>query len=146
MERFDWPLVLIDRDALGTSGPDTLDPVRVQKALFLMTMRGPRRNIYDDFRPYNWGPYSSALEGDLQLLVRSGCLNTEYQPGRSWARYRPTEVGHGRAIATAQELGLATVEWLGQARQFVTTRDFSTLLRDVYAEFPDFATASLFRH
>jgi uncharacterized protein len=144
IERADWPLLVIDRSALGTTGPDALDPIRVQKAMFLLSMRGPRRDLYR-FRPYNWGPYSSDLDGDLRSLVPAGLLTTEYQAGRSWPRYRPTDEGHDRATIVAESLGDATVSWVAQARQFVTTRDFATLLNDVYEEFPDFATASLFR-
>src|SRR5450755_729547 len=94
--RDDWPLLFVDRESLGTSGPEALDPIRIQKGMFLLSMRGPCRDLYK-FRPYNWGPYSSDLVGDLELLVSRGLLTTVQEPGRNWARFRPTSQGRERA-------------------------------------------------
>ncbi|MGO9343405.1 MAG: hypothetical protein ACLP6E_12940 [Acidimicrobiales bacterium] len=77
------------RPLLGVEGPDALDPVRIQKGIFLLSERGPAQGVYQ-FRPYNWGPFSPALYGDLDLLCRLGYLKTEQVPGRTWKRYSVT--------------------------------------------------------
>jgi hypothetical protein len=144
LTRQDWPLLLISRSALGVDGPETLDPVRIQKGMFLLSMRGPQRNLYS-FRPYDWGPYSSTLNADLGALVAERALMTEAEPGRTWARYGPTSAGEGRASDVASYLPTATVQWLGQARRFLTTRTFSKLLSEVYEMYPEYATQSRFQ-
>ncbi len=142
--RQDWPLLLIARDVLGVSGPETLDPVRIQKGIFLLSQRGPRRDLYT-FRPYNWGPYSSELNSDLDFLVVTGMLKREQEPGRTWNRFRLTPQGEERARILAASLKQEAVEWLGKTRLFLTSRSFGKLLADVYEAFPEYATASLFR-
>lgn len=53
-DRSDWLLLLLDRAALEASGPDELDPVRIQKGMFLLSERGSARGLYN-FRAYDWG-------------------------------------------------------------------------------------------
>jgi hypothetical protein len=136
--------LLIARDALGVEGPEVLDPIRIQKGMFFVSQRGPKRDIYK-FRPYNWGPFSSDLYGDLDFLVATGALTREHVPGRTWDRFRVTEVGLERARALAASLHQQEVAWLGQLRRFLTTRSFDKLLDDVYEAFPEYATESLYR-
>ena len=142
-DRSTWLLLLLDRDALGASGPDELDPVRIQKGMFLLAQRGPRRGIYA-FQAYDWGPFSSAIYADLASLTRQGYLVEEKVPGRTWSTYRVTARGHERASATAAQVGEVATSWLRQAREFLTTRSFAQLLREIYALYPDYAVNSRF--
>ena len=100
--RPDWALLLIANEALGVEGPETLDPVRIQKGMFLLSMRGPRGagDLYR-FRPYNWGPFSSDLYGDLDFLVATGALTREHVSGRTWDRFR----ANGTGDIKSQEVG-----------------------------------------
>ncbi len=143
LDRPDWLLLLLDRDALGASGPEELDPVRIQKGTFLLSKRGPARELYD-FSPYDWGPFSSAIYADLAALARQGYLSEHAVPGRTWSTYRVTSRGHERAAGIATQIGPGAVGWLRQAREFLTTRSFAQLLRDVYAMYPDYAVNSRF--
>jgi hypothetical protein len=141
--RSDWLLLLLDRQALGASGPDELDPVRIQKGMFLLSERGPARGLYG-FRAYDWGPFSSAIYDDLASLTREGYLTEEQVPGRTWSMYRVTGRGHERALAAAGQVGMTTAAWLRQAREFLTTRSFAQLLREIYALYPQYAINSRF--
>jgi hypothetical protein len=143
IERSDWLLLLVDNEVLGAQGPAELDPVRIQKGMFLLSERGPARQLYA-FRPYNWGPFSSAIYADLDTLTRQGYLTEEKVLGRSWSTYRITTRGHERAVASAEQTGGKAVGWLKQTREFLTTRSFAHLLRDVYALYPDYAVNSRF--
>jgi uncharacterized protein YwgA len=143
VDRSDWLLLLLDRDALGATAPDELDPVRIQKGMFLLSRRGPARNLYD-FQAYDWGPFSPAIYADLASLARQGYLIEEKVPGRTWSTYRITPRGHERAAALAAQMRAEDVAWLRQAREFLTTRSFAQLLRDVYALYPDMAVNSRF--
>jgi hypothetical protein len=143
LDRSDWLLLLLDRGALGAQGPEELDPVRIQKGMFLLSKRGPARDLYH-FEAYDWGPFSSAIYADLASLTRQGYLAEEKVRGRTWSTYRVTSRGHERAAAKAAQAGDAGTRWLGQAREFVTTRSFAQLLREVYDLYPDYAVNSRF--
>lgn len=141
--RSDWLLLLLDRAALGAQGPEDLDPVRIQKGMFLLGKRGPAPGLYE-FQPYDWGPFSSAIYADLASLTQQGYLAEERMLGRTWSTYRVTDRGHQRASATAALVGAASTAWLRQAREFLTTRSFAQLLREIYAMYPDMAVNSRF--
>jgi uncharacterized protein YwgA len=141
--RSDWLLLLLDRAALGAQGPDELDPVRIQKGMFLLSKRGPARDLYD-FQAYDWGPFSSDIYADLASLTRQGYLTEEKVPGRTWSTYRVTARGHERAMALAAQMRDDHAAWLRQARDFLTTRSFAQLLREIYELYPDYAVNSRF--
>jgi uncharacterized protein YwgA len=143
--RSDWLLLLLDRSVLGANGPDELDPVRIQKGIFLLSERGPARGrgLYD-FHAYDWGPFSSAIYADLASLTRQGYLAEATVLGRTWSTYQVTARGHERALAAAAQAGETATAWLRQAREFLTTRSFAQLLRDIYALYPDMAVNSRF--
>ncbi len=143
LARSDWLLLLLDRETLRAAGPDELDPVRIQKGMFLLSERGPARGIYD-FHAYDWGPFSSTIYTDLTMLTAVGELEESKVPGRTWSTYRVTARGHERALAAATQAGEIATGWLKQAREFLTTRSFAQLLRDVYALYPDMAVNSRF--
>jgi uncharacterized protein len=142
-DRSAWLLLLLDREALGASGPDELDPVRIQKGMFLLSKRGPQRDIYD-FQAYDWGPFSSAIYADLASLSRQGYLSEERVTGRTWSKYRVTPKGHERASVAASQVGMTSTAWLRHAREFLTTLPFSQLLREIYAMYPEYAVNSRF--
>ena len=108
-DRSTWLVLLLDCDALGASGPEELDPVRIQKGMFLLSERGPARGLYT-FKAYDWGPFSSAIYGDLDALTRHGYLDEYRVPGRTWSTYRVTASGHELAAGMADQIGSANVE------------------------------------
>lgn len=145
LDRCDWLLLLLDRAVLGAEGPDELDPVRIQKSMFLLSQRGPARaREFYTFRAYDWGPFSSAIYTDLASLTQRGYLDEIQAPGRTWSTYHVTARGHQLATQKAALAGEAAIGWLKQAREFVTTRSFAQLLRDIYDLYPDYAVNSRF--
>lgn len=141
MERADWLLLLLDGEALEAGGTRSLDPVRVQKGMFLLSKIGPARDLYD-FSPYHWGPFSRDVYRDLDVLKADGLVRSEPVPGQSWSKFSISAAGSDRARAFAASLDPVQVEWLRKLRRFLTTRSFNKLLRDVYDQFPEFATRS----
>lgn len=119
----------------------------MQKGVFLLSMGGPAawRGLYD-FSPYNWGPYSGGLAADLDRLRADNVLRVAAVPGSRYGQYVPTSAGQHLATSlwtddlTAEERG-----FLQQVRRYVTSRSFDRLLTDVYREYPEYATESLFR-
>jgi hypothetical protein len=64
--------------------------------------------------------------------------------GRDWQRYSPSPAGVEAAREFAESQKPVSVQWMGSCRRFLTERSFTQLLRDVYAAYPEYATASQF--
>ncbi len=146
MERSDLPLLLSSQMVAGGAQQFPLDRIRMQKAVFLLTQRGSNawRALYS-YRPYNWGPYSSALTGDLDRLVRGRALAIDQFPGSSYGSYVATPAGEDHAEQVWSSLSSSERKFVQAVRTYVTSKSFKTLLREVYAAYPDFATASRFQ-
>ncbi|SRR6266511_4774994 len=142
VNRKDWLLLFMSAEALGVDGPPDLDPVRVQKGMFLLSRRGPARHLYT-FRPYNWGPFSRDIYDDLDSLQADGLLQSQRRTGRSWRVYWTTDAGHDRAAAIAARLPKTDLDWLGKMRHYVTSRSFTRLLRELYEAYPEYKHRSL---
>jgi len=145
VDRCDLALVMMSQLAGGPGELYPLDRLRMQKAVFLLTQRGtPRwRQLYS-YKPYNWGPYSSQLRSDVESLVRNDFAEVEDVPGREYGRYRTTRTGEARAARTWADLTSAERDFIRSVRTYVTHKSFTQLLREVYAAYPEFATASQF--
>lgn len=140
--RQDWLLLFLSGAAVGAQNVEGLDPVRIQKGMFLVSMRGPVRDVYT-FRPYNWGPFSSAIYADLEHFEREGLIRGQRVPGQSWKRYETTDKGDDRARMFADTLEPPALAWLAAARDYVASRSFTQLLREIYARYPSYAVNSL---
>ena len=108
-------------------------------------MRGTSRlrELYS-FRPYNWGPYSGGLARDLDSLVRENKLTIKPAAESAHGRYETTVFGEEAASAVWQGLVPEEQKFIRAVRTYVTHKSFNHLLREVYAEYPAYATKSRF--
>lgn len=144
-ERWLLPLLLVSESAAGPDEPFPIDRVRLQKAVFLLTHGSTNwANLYN-FKPYNWGPYSSDLTHDAESLAEQGYVRLSTLKTNRYGNYLATPIGNAYAHGPWISLENAERVFIRAVRSFVTGRSFNQLLRDVYAAFPDFATESLFR-
>ncbi len=143
LDRSELALLTISQLAENPGEQYPLDRIRVQKAIFLLTQRGSPawRSLYS-YYPYNWGPYSSELSSDTDALVRAGLL--ENVPGARYGQYRATPHGEARASQAWVALTAQEQSFIRTVRAYVTSRSFTQLLREIYAAYPDYATASQF--
>ena len=145
MTRSDWLLLLVALDA----PPEGLEPVRVQKAMFLLAREGgipPAERYW--FVPYNYGPMSPRIYRDVDGLVRRGLLERVPVPGYAWGRIRATPAGAARAaelVAAAGAPDRRGLARLCEIRATVVELDFEALLTRIYARYPSFAQRSVFR-
>jgi uncharacterized protein len=129
--------------------PDGLDPVRIQKGMFLFAMESnvPTRDRYE-FKPYDYGPMSAAIYQDLDLLVERGLIERVPVPGKNWSRFRATSRGHEagqEALAKAEaERRLDAARRLYDIKQRVAGLPFNALLASVYHDYPEYAVKSVF--
>ncbi len=141
----DWLLLLVALDG----DPVGLDPIRIQKGLFLLAQEGglpPAERYW--FVPYNYGPMSPRLYRDVEILVRRGLLERRTVDGQTWRRVRATLHGHERAetlMAHAGARELAALAHLRAIRRLIDGLDFTRLLATIYERYPAFAARSVFR-
>ncbi|HEV2811778.1 MAG TPA: hypothetical protein VGW10_00895 [Solirubrobacteraceae bacterium] len=141
----DWLLLLVALDAPAGG----LEPVRVQKALFLLAREGglPRSERYW-FVPYNYGPMSPRIYRDVEALARRGLIEQVSVPGYAWGRVRATAAGRARAerlVAAASDRERRSLDALQRIRDLVTSLSFADLLETIYDRHPHFAVRSVFR-
>ncbi len=143
MKKSDWLILLMGFKGEGDS--PTLDPIRVQKGMFLLAEEGhlPASERYQ-FEPHMWGPYSRELRRDLDRLVSEGYVQTRDVPGYSWKRYGLTEGGLDYARHMLQEADSATAHRVAHTKARITGHSFTALLQDVYSAHPEYAVNSLF--
>jgi uncharacterized protein len=143
MARADWVLLLLGFRGVDGQG---LDPVRVQKGMFLFAQESgaPSEECYE-FEAYNYGPYSFALRNDLDRLVAEGLVAAEAVLGYTWKRYKLTAEGMRKAKKVNRKADRHVARKLFQIKQTVSGKSFNKLLREVYDEYPEFATRSIFR-
>src|ERR687884_1529187 len=137
MDRRDWLTLLLAYK--GAHGP-ALDPVRIQKGMFLFSEEGgaPESERYV-FEPYHYGPYSSAVKQDVDLLVAKGLAARVPVPGYTWDRHKLTEAGMARARVIFDEAPKASARKLYEIKQEITGVGFSQLLKSVYERYPGYA-------
>lgn len=145
MQPRDWLLLLL---ALRRT-PHGLDPVRVQKGMFILAREGglPEREVYR-FRPYNYGPMSDAVYVDLGRLTKAGLCRRCRVPGYSWYRYQTTPRGAASARmllrhVRRQEPQALTV--LLRTESLLARTSFARLLEEVYRRYPEYTSKSVFR-
>lgn len=142
MTRREWLLLYV---ALK-GAPSGLDPVKIQKGMFLMAMEGglPDEERYA-FRPYLYGPMSSAIYSDLERLEADGLIEGHRVPGYTWKRYKATAGGLDAARHLLnEEANQSAARRLFEIKERVAAQKFPELLRDIYARYPEYATRSVF--
>jgi uncharacterized protein YwgA len=142
MTKRDWLILLLAYKGANSSA---LDPVRIQKGMFLLSMEGtiPEAERYE-FEPYHYGPYSFDLRSDADNLVRQNLADRLPVSGYTWGRYRLTQEGVDYAMRVIEEAGLTSARRVYEVKQAVTGKNFADLLREVYARYPAFAENSVF--
>jgi len=135
MTRRDWLLL-----AIG----DRLQPIQIQKTLFKFSKEAgaPLGEVYE-FTPYNWGPCSFEIYDDLQQLREDGLIES-VPTSRGWNVYRTTRSGIEVGNRIRKKADSRLLGQMVSIREWVVARSFPDLLKDVYRDYPDYATQSLF--
>lgn len=147
MTRKDWLLLLL----AYKGAPDGLDPVRIQKAMFLLKAdlgKALPSNQSYSFSPYNYGPMSKKVYTDLDELVAAGLVRKLPVSGQSWSRYAASPSGllAGEKIAVkAADVNLPAARKLWEVKQIVASKTFDELLQFIYDRHPEYEERSIFR-
>lgn len=135
MEKSEWLLM-----AIG----DRIEPIQIQKTMFKFAKEADASSdtIYE-FEPYNWGPCSFEIYDDLAILRERGLVET-VPTHRGWSTYRLSGKGQREATELRSKANKKLLQKLDEVRQWVVSRTFEQLLRDVYAGYPMYAVQSMF--
>lgn len=122
-----------------------LSPVQTQKLFFLIDREAAEMSggPWFNFQPYDYGPYDVAVYNELENLSRAGFV--EITSGGRFRTYRLTDAGKEQAAAASRNLSDELMEYIGRAKDWVTSVDFRTLVSSVYAAYPDTKVNSIFR-
>ena len=129
----------------GTPPPE-LSPVQAQKLFFLIDQNaaalvgGP----HFAFRPYDYGPFDSAVYTDLDGLAGLHGL-VEVQLNGNYRSYRLTDQGVLRARAVLSRMDPTAVDYLGRLKDWVKSLGFRDLVSAIYRDYPDMRVNSIFR-
>jgi hypothetical protein len=139
--QMNWLLALI----AGSSPDDKpLDPIRIQKGIFLLQQTGviPRGDRYE-YRAFSYGPAAFAIYDDLRFLQTEGAVVGEESEGHSFHLYRATLLGRRQADAFRAQLHAKTRQELDSVRVLVADKTFRELLEYVYSRYPKYAEKSV---
>lgn len=144
MRRADWLIVF-----LAAPPGDPLDPVRMQKGMFLLAMRA---SLDEDeayaFEAYAYGPMSRDLYGDARGLCQERLLAAVPIEGATWQLLQLTPAGAERARrlqTRAERENPDTLAQLTAIRREISGLSFAELLHHVYERYPAYAVNSVFR-
>lgn len=141
MVRQDWLLM-----ALATRDGASMDPVQVQKAMFLlgreMANEVAPSNFYA-FRPYNYGPFDARIYSDLHQLACDGLVSVS-ENSRGIRSYSVTATGLQEGQRLLQGLDPAPRSYLERVVNFVCSLRFADLVRAIYDRYPEFKRNSVF--
>jgi uncharacterized protein len=139
MAREDWLLM-----ALASRNGEPMDPVQVQKSMFLLSKElvedvGP--DFYS-FQPYNYGPFDARIYGDLQRLAIRGLISITNDWGPR--RFSITPAGMQRGNELLTQLRPTARSYLARVVGWVCSLSFATLVRSIYAKYPEYRRNSVF--
>lgn len=147
VSRRDWLLLLLAYEG----APDGLDPVRVQKSMFLLREEAGDDLAPDEtyeFVPYNYGPMSKPIYADLDGLVAEGLAQKVPVKEQSWSLFRATANGLAKAERLVNGMSardMPVARKLYEIKGIVAGKTFAELVEYGYERFPDYEARSIFR-
>lgn len=130
----------------GADGKFPLDPIRLMKGCFLVSQIGRAEwQALFAFEPYDYGPFDASVYRARDALLAKGLIDEE-ELGR-YSEYSITE--HGREqvakLVSSGETPQEDADWFRSIGRWVTSKSFNELLREIYEQFPGYATRSIAR-
>jgi hypothetical protein len=142
MTRKDWTLLVIA--AADEAG---LDPVQLQKSLFLLGERGRQHvgSAFYKFVPHNYGPFCHQVYTDAAALAADGFISKERRAGNTWASFAITPLGKALAGELRRRLAVGGDQFLDQTVAWVKSLSFHDLVQSIYRHYPEYRVNSVFR-
>jgi hypothetical protein len=141
LNRKDWALL-----AIAAAEGQSLSPVQLQKSLFLLgrEMAPQVGTDFDQFEPYNYGPFDVRVYQDAELLERVGLVAISQAPGVRYNEYRITTEGTTAARHVREQAPPKAADYLLRVVEWARGLSFSDLVRAIYARYPETRANSVF--
>ena len=142
MDRQNWTLVTI------AAGKTPLQPVQLQKALFLISKNVAPKILgkkFYTFEPYDYGPFCKAIYDDASLLETNKLAEITQPLGSRFNVYSATPSGLDAAAAIRQALPKEVTEYVDRMVAFVQSVTFTQLVSAIYKTYPEMREKSVFR-
>ena len=129
---------------------------RLQKIIFLFQqeiLTEKQKDLGYNFIPFNYGPYSSILQSDVDDLIIDDYLEVDMfqrMDGKYIYHYKITEKGKELAEAILTESKYARLKLTGpynllrKIKNEANNDNLDTLLKRVYSEHPEYAKNSIY--
>ena len=122
-------------------------PVQIQKAAFVLDRNLPQ--LFSDgskfhFTPYDYGPFDRSVYSEVEKLEAEGLAVVNQSAGR-WRTYAasPQGVEQGKLLLAA--LPAAHSDYVRRVSEWVRSLDFATLVKSIYAAYPEMKANSVFQ-
>lgn len=147
-----YPLLL----AFAEDNEPIMGKTRLQKIIFLFQqeiLKEKKKDLGYDFIPYNFGPYSSTLQSDVEELTNDDFLKVDAHQGLNGKyiyHYTITDKGQELAEALITESKYAKFRLNGPYNLLKKIKieanrdDLDSLLKRVYSEHPEYAKNSIY--
>ncbi len=144
MNPIDWTLITI-----ATAGERPLQPVQLQKSLFLLGQNLAPEQLQTDlfyrFEAYDYGPFSNSVYADAEALEHAGLVVIHRPPKSRYKLYGVSEAGRKRANELESGLDEKVIEYVRDVVQFTQSVSFNQLVSAIYKKYPEMKANSVFR-
>jgi uncharacterized protein YwgA len=132
--------------ALAAAGQNaSFSPVQVQKLFFLIDREAA--SLVDgphfDFKPYDYGPFDSAVYTTLSILEAQGFVQST-SSGR-YRIYLLTPTGYHAGVALLARIPVGARTYFSQITAWIRSLGFAQLVSAIYSKYPDMKVNSVFR-
>lgn len=158
-------LILMSVDVLDSEGGDmrpidstllaiasakaALQPVQLQKALFLFAAKVPAEVLPAtsryQFKPYDYGPFSAEIYADAEVLEQHGLVDISRPPTSRYKEFCITPAGRAAAVTLRAHENPNVVNYLANLVAYTQSLGFNQLVASVYEEFPEMRANSVFK-
>ena len=104
-----------------------------------------KQGEFYNFKPYNYGPFASEIYSDAESLALEGLVCVGKSAGESWSNYHATPIGLQRTNDLRGQIKPEVAEYTKEIVRWVRSLSFDQLLAYVYANFPEYASKSIFK-
>jgi hypothetical protein len=137
-------LVLV---ALALAAGEPLSPVQLQKAVFLLQEKLPKKGLYSEkfpFEPDNYGPFCGEVYDFARDYSAEDLVKIEREIGKRHVHYSATEKGRARCEPILKQLDRKDFQFASKLIRWIRAQSFSSLVQAIYKEYPRFKVNSIF--
>lgn len=142
IERKYWTLIVITSSKSGG-----VTPVQLQKTLFLVgqKFKDTVSEDYYSFKPYDYGPFSSEIYGDIEALQKENFIVAVPSKSGRWRKYSATQVGKEKFAQLLSEISEEIVDFIDEKINHFQSISFKEILQEIYKEYPKYSEKSVFQ-